>query len=185
MAVFSAERIILIMQDVDLALKTALRWYNRPKPLQNVKAGAITQKRRDSYNQLLHEHLIELIEYRGEICVQMTDAGLARLQKIMPKVTAQFKPNRNIRNTSDEVIELVNWLKRVYYDGHQVISEYIDDPIKQTLTTDVNQAFTLPGRQWRDVKDYDRDFGFRGQHFYRFETMLDDLKNYHERKWYR
>lgn len=171
------------IKDTALALHMALRWYNRPVSVQKAKAYALTDKRRQSLNQLLKTGDLELLEYHGQDCIQLSDQGLTRLQELMPKVTAQFTPNRNLRNVSDEVTEYVHWVKSTKYNGHQVITEYIKDPSTQELTIDNNDAYTLPARQWRDVKDFDRKLGIKGSHFFLFDYMVDELTNLHERKW--
>ena len=171
------------IKDTALALHMALRWYNRPVSVQKAKAYALTDKRRQSLNQLLKTGDLELLEYHGQDCIQLSDQGLTRLQELMPKVTAQFTPNRNLRNVPDEVTEYVHWVKSTKYNGRQVITEYIKDPSTQELTIDNNDAYTLPARQWRDVKDFDRKLGIKGSHFFLFDYMVNELTNLHEGKW--
>lgn len=173
------------IKDTALALHMALRWYNRPVSVQKAKAYALTDERRQSLNQLLKTGDLELLEYHGQDCIQLSDQGLTRLQELMPKVTAQFTPNRNLRNVSDDVIEYVHWVKDVKYDGHKIITTYIKDPQTEELITDQKQAYTLPARQWRDVKDFDKKLGIKGTHFFLFEYMAKQLVNLHERQWYR
>lgn len=169
----------------DFALKTSLYWYNRPMPVAKIRQATFTDSRRQAYKELIKDGSIIITNYHGEQCLEMTEAGLDRLRKVMPKVCDRFTPNKALRNVNEEVTEVVYWMTKVEAHGQQITCHYIADPDEMTQTTDSLDAFTLPAAQWRDVKDYEKRFNLRGTHCRMFPWQLSQLRNYRARKWYR
>lgn len=144
---------------------SVLRWYNRPIDIDLVYRMYHQAWQRELLAIWFDELYISWIEFEDKKCVYLTDSGLKYIECEIFDKRLPFKFVR--RASFDDKFERETYfMASVKYIAHprQIKVSYLKsfDLNNETyeLTENINEAFKIPSKHWRDIKLIDNTFLF-------------------------